>query len=125
VSRCRRCAPVPEEVRRAADLLERRWLLQIVYAAHSGATRFNEFRYALGEDIPPRTLAARLSELEQAGLLRRTVVEDARPPRVEYSLTEQGENLRALLHALREWAEAAGAVVGEHRPAIVVTAASE
>ena len=47
------------------------------------------------------------SELEQAGLLRRTVVEDARPPRVEYSLTEQGESLRALLHALKEWADAA------------------
>ena len=35
--------PVPEEVRRAADLLERRWLLSVLWAAHSGAVRFNEF----------------------------------------------------------------------------------
>ncbi len=105
MSRCRRCAPVPEEVRRAADLLERRWLLSIVYAAHEGAVRFNEFRYALGDRIPPRTLAMRLSELERAGLLRRTVIEDARPPRAEYTLTEQGERLKALLDALREWAD--------------------
>jgi DNA-binding HxlR family transcriptional regulator len=104
--RCRRCAPVPEEVRRAADLLERRWLLSIVYAAHEGAVRFNEFRYALGDQIPPRTLAARLGELEQAGLLRRTVIEDARPPHVEYTLTEHGERLRTLLDALRDWADA-------------------
>ena len=76
MSRCRKCAPVPEEVRRAADLLERRWLLSIVYAASEGAIRFNEFRSALG-DIPPRTLAARLVELEQAGVLERLVV-DAR-----------------------------------------------
>ncbi len=102
MSRCRRCTPVPEEVRRAADLLERRWLLSIVYAAHEGAVRFNEFRYALEDQIPPRTLAARLMELEQAGILTRTVV-DARPPRVEYALTEDGRRLKILLVALRDW----------------------
>jgi DNA-binding HxlR family transcriptional regulator len=100
--RCRRCEPVPEEVRRAADLLERRWLLQIVYAAHGGAVRFNEFRQVLG-DIPPRTLAARLSELEAAGLLRRDVV-PSRPPRVEYQLTEEGLRLKVIVEALRRWA---------------------
>ena len=100
--RCRRCEPVPEEVRRAADLLGRRWSLTIVYASHSGAVRFNEFRQAVG-DIPPHTLAARLSELEQAGVLERTVI-DSRPPRVEYRLTEEGQRLRAVVHALQRWA---------------------
>ncbi len=106
--RCRKCAPVPEEVRRAADLLERRWLISIVYAAQEGAQRFNEFRYALGDRIPPRTLAARLVELEEAGILRRTVV-DARPPRVEYRLTEEGRRLKAVIDALRSWANASPA----------------
>ena len=108
MSRCRRCAPVPEEVRRAADLLERRWLLSIVYAAQEGAVRFNEFRYALG-DIPPRTLAARLSELEAAGLLERRVI-DSRPPRAEYRLTPYGERLNALMDALRAFAAQAPSV---------------
>ncbi len=103
MTRCRKCAPVPEEVRRAADLLERRWLLSIVYAALEGAVRFNEFKYALGDRIPPRTLAARLAELEEAGILERTVV-DARPPRVEYALTEDGRRLTALIDALRAYA---------------------
>lgn len=94
---------MPEEVRRAADLLERRWLLSIVYAAHEGAVRFNEFKYALGDRIPPRTLAARLAELEEAGILERIVV-DARPPRVEYLLTEDGRRLTALIDALRAYA---------------------
>ena len=102
--RCRRCEPVPEEVRRAADLLERRWLLQILYAAHEGAVRFNEFRHAVGE-IPPRTLVARLGELEAAGLLERTVL-PSRPPRVEYRLTEDGQRLEAVVRAVEEWARA-------------------
>jgi DNA-binding HxlR family transcriptional regulator len=96
--RCRKCEPMPEEVRRNAGLLERRWLLSVLYAAHSGALRFNEFKQILGE-VPPRTLAQRLSELEEAGLLDRTVV-DARPPRVEYRLTETGEQFGEVVRAL-------------------------
>ena len=99
---------MPEEVRRAADLLERRWLLQVVYAAHGGAVRFNEFRQAVGP-VPPRTLAARLSELEAAGILDRHVI-DARPPRVEYRLTDEGLRLKVVVDALRRWARTAAAV---------------
>src|SRR5437667_11431443 len=86
--RCRRRDPVPEEVRRAADLLERRWTLSILYASIEGAARFNEFRQALGR-VPPATLTARLTELVEAGVLERRVL-DTRPPAVEYRLTRQG-----------------------------------
>ena len=89
---------VPEEVARAADLLGRRWVLAIVYASHGGATRFNEFKRVL-VGIPPRTLAQRLTDLEDAGILERRVI-DARPPRVEYRLTDAGRRLRALVRAL-------------------------
>ena len=65
--RCRQCTPVPEEVRRAAGLLEGRWTVSILWASVEGASRFNEFKQAVGE-IPPRTLAQRLLELEDAGL---------------------------------------------------------
>jgi DNA-binding HxlR family transcriptional regulator len=95
---------VPEDVRRAADLLERRWLLQIVYAAHLGAVRFNEFRQAVGA-VPPRTLAARLVELEEAGVFERRVVA-SRPPRVEYLLTADGQRLKVVVQALGSWAAA-------------------
>ena len=96
--RCRRCEPLPEEVRRGADLLGRRYALAIVYASRSGASRFNEFRQVLGA-VPPTTLSARLDELEAAGVIERHVV-DSRPPRTEYALTEAGQKLSALLDAL-------------------------
>jgi DNA-binding HxlR family transcriptional regulator len=105
--RCNDCAPVPEEVRRAADLLERRWLLSVLWAAHSGAVRFNEFLHALGR-VPPRTLAIRLAELERAGVLERRIF-DSRPPRVEYRLTEKGERLGLIVEALEH-------VAGEPTP---------
>ena len=105
MARCRKCAPVPEEVRRAASLLERRWLLSILWAAHEGAVRYNEFLQALGR-IPPRTLAARLAELEEAGILERRVIA-SRPPMVEYRLTSAGERLGEVVEALRRVATTA------------------
>jgi DNA-binding HxlR family transcriptional regulator len=105
VSRCKRYDPVPEDVRRAADVLERRYAVSILYASHQGCTRFTEFRRALGT-IPPATLAQRLAELEAAGVLRREV-RNARPPHVEYVLTNEGERLRSLLEALAAWARPA------------------
>jgi DNA-binding HxlR family transcriptional regulator len=102
--RCRQCNPVPEEIARAADLLGRRWMLAILWAAaEEGAVRWNEFKQAL-EGIPPRTLAQRLAELEEAGVLERRVLADARPPRVEYQLTTAGRRLGALVDAMRAYA---------------------
>jgi DNA-binding HxlR family transcriptional regulator len=102
--RCRQCNTVPEEVARAADLLGRRWMLAILWAAaEEGAVRFNEFKQAL-EGIPPRTLAQRLVELEDAGVLERRVLPDSRPPRVEYRLTAAGRKLGSLVDAMRAYA---------------------
>jgi DNA-binding HxlR family transcriptional regulator len=100
--RCRSHAPLPEEVRQAADLLERRWTISILYAAGQGAVRFNEFVQMLGR-VPPATLTSRLTELERAGVLRRVVV-DARPPLVEYQLTPRGRRLQAVVTALGQFA---------------------
>jgi DNA-binding HxlR family transcriptional regulator len=102
VWRCKTCNPVPEDVRRAANVLERRYAVSILYASHQGCTRFNEFRQALGE-IPPGTLTQRLVELERAGVLRREV-RDTRPALVEYVLTSEGRRLRSVIEALATWA---------------------
>lgn len=70
-------------------------LLSLV--ANSGTIRFNELQSRLGA-ISSSTLAARLADLEQAGLIARTVHPDT-PPRVEYSLSERGRELCAVLTA--------------------------
>src|SRR6185312_1433705 len=98
----RRCEPVPLEIRETASLLERRWQLSILYAALSGALRFNEFADAVA-GISPRMLSERLRDLEAAGLVQRTVLPTS-PPTVEYRLTERGRRLGPLIEAMRDYA---------------------
>jgi DNA-binding HxlR family transcriptional regulator len=105
-SKSRRCQPVPVQVRQAADLLERRWQLSIIYAALTGAMRFNEFAQAV-DGISPRMLAERLRDLESAGLIERTVLPTS-PPTVEYRLTARGRRLTPVIEAMRAYAEGAG-----------------
>src|SRR6476620_10987218 len=98
----RRCEPVPVEVREAADLLERRWQLSILYAALTGALRFNEFADAVA-GISPRMLSERLRDLEAAGLVEREVIPST-PPKVEYRLTDRGRQLGPIIDAMRAYA---------------------
>jgi len=98
--RCRKCVPIPEEVRGLASLLERRSSVSVIWASHEGATRFNEFVQAL-HPVAPATLTARLVELEEAGILSRALIDD-RPPRVEYRLTRRGESLAQVVALLRD-----------------------
>ena len=95
---------MPEEVRRAADLLERRHAISLLWAALEGAARFNEFRTAV-RGVAPKTLSERLRELEAAGVLERRLV-DASPPYAEYRLTPAGRRLAPAIQALRAYARA-------------------
>src|SRR6202035_6020291 len=101
-----RCKLVPREVRQTADLLERRWQLSIIYAALTGAVRFNEFAEAVA-GISPRMLSERLRDLEGAGLIERTVLPTS-PPTVEYRLTTRGRRLAPVIEAMRAYAESVG-----------------
>jgi DNA-binding HxlR family transcriptional regulator len=85
-----------------ADLLERRWQLSIIYAALSGALRFNEFADAVA-GISPRMLSERLRDLEAAELVKRTVIPSS-PPTVEYRLTERGRRLAPIVEAMLVYA---------------------
>jgi DNA-binding HxlR family transcriptional regulator len=101
MARCRSCKPVPEEVRQAASLLERRWTISVLYASLAGANRFNEFRQAV-HGVPPQTLSDRLRELERAGVLERRVIPSS-PPIVEYRLTANGRLLAPVVEAVSRW----------------------
>lgn len=79
-----------------ARVMGRRYALGLLsLIASRGTVRFGELRSRLG-DVSSFTLAARLADLEEAGLIARTVHPET-PPRVEYALTPRGRRLRAVL----------------------------
>ncbi len=55
-------------------------------------------------DITPKMLTQTLRELEEDGLVHRTVYQEV-PPRVEYTLTETGKELIPFIDHLRKWGE--------------------
>ena len=87
------------------DVIGRRWALPVMAViGRRGSARFNEILRAL-PGITSKTLAARLRELEAAGLVERRVYPET-PPRVEYMLTREGVEFRKLVEPLIQWAAA-------------------
>ena len=90
------------------DLLSRKYAVQLICGIGIlEPARYGEIEAAFG-DVSSSTLSARLEELTDAGLLQREQYAEI-PPRVEYRLTADGAELRALLEPLLEWVESRGA----------------
>jgi len=87
----------------AIELIGRRWTGAIIYMLLKSRCRFAALRDAI-PDITDRMLSERLQELEQQGIVARTVIPET-PVRVEYSLTKKGRALVTAMDAIAEWAE--------------------
>ncbi|WP_192254812.1 winged helix-turn-helix transcriptional regulator [Mesorhizobium silamurunense] len=85
------------------EMLASKWVYLIVCALRRGRMRNGELARKL-EGITPKMLTQTLRVLERDGLVRREVF-PVIPPRVEYELTELGQNLAGLLNQIRSWAE--------------------
>ncbi|MDP3803053.1 helix-turn-helix domain-containing protein [Brevundimonas sp.] len=88
----------------ALDVIGGKWKGMIVYQLlDAGPLRFNALRREVG-DITQRMLTKQLRELEDDGLVSRTVYAEV-PPRVEYRLTPGGAALAPVIAALKAWGE--------------------
>src|SRR5215471_1052743 len=87
---------------RASELIGRRWTGAIIFVLLRSRCRFATLRDAIPA-ITDRMLSERLQELEQEGIVERTVV-PVTPVRVEYALTKKGRALSAAMAAISEWA---------------------
>uniref|UniRef100_A0A942TA36 Winged helix-turn-helix transcriptional regulator n=1 Tax=Neobacillus citreus TaxID=2833578 RepID=A0A942TA36_9BACI len=79
-----------------------KWKMLILwYLGKEGTKRFNELK-SLMPGITQRMLVNQLRELEEDQIVHREVYPVV-PPKVEYSLTEQGKTLMPILDSMYEW----------------------
>ena len=88
----------------ALNLLGGRWKLLILHKLEQHTLRFSELKKRLPH-ITDRVLTLQLRELEQDGLISRTVFAEV-PPRVEYALTANGHSLAPTWKSLEAWGNA-------------------
>lgn len=95
---------IPENmVELALKTMGDRWKVMIIQELMDGTKRFGELKKSLG-DITQKVLTSNLRALEEKGILVRTVYAQI-PPRVDYTLTSIGYNLKPVLDSMRSWVE--------------------
>jgi DNA-binding HxlR family transcriptional regulator len=87
----------------AMDIIGRRWMGAILRVLIHGTHRYNEILLAI-PGISDRLLTERLRDLEAEGLAVRHVSTTA-PIRVQYELTERGQELELAVRVISAWAE--------------------
>jgi DNA-binding HxlR family transcriptional regulator len=83
----------------AMDQIGGTWKMPILWRLQDKTLRYGELR----KDIPhisEKMLTTQLRELEQDGLVSRTVYPVV-PPKVEYTLTEKGRRVMPIVQAIR------------------------
>ena len=89
------------------DVIAKKWALLIIgILGNEGPKGFNALQREL-KGISPKTLSKTLKELEKHGLVERRVIGTS-PPRVEYSLSRDGWELRRRLIPLLKWVSEKG-----------------
>ena len=95
-----------EDCRAVSDILQRvgdKWTVLVVGKLGEGQMRFNELRTAVG-GISQKMLTTTLRGLERDGFVTRTVFPTI-PPRVDYALTELGNEVLRVFEAWEDFSQ--------------------
>ena len=78
-----------------------KWNLMILYQLNDQTLRFNELQKGMN-NVNPKTITKHLRYLEKYNIIKRVVYAQV-PPKVEYSLTENGIAFIPILKLISEW----------------------
>jgi len=89
------------------EIMGGRYKLRILFVLGQGDHRYGEIgrwllKGTLGRKITPRILSRELKDLEQNGLIVRTAYPVV-PPKVVYSLTPRGREIKPIIDAIVRW----------------------
>jgi DNA-binding HxlR family transcriptional regulator len=103
-SDCEEAAECLCPIRGIIEVVSKKWSICIVSLLdEKNPIRYNEIKNRLTE-ISPKALSDILKVLEKEGLIERKVYPET-PPRVEYSLTKDGKELKMALMPLVQWVQ--------------------
>jgi len=85
------------------EVIGGKWKLLILCYLNCGPMRSSEIRKEI-PDISQKILTQQLRELEEDGIIIRTIYNQV-PPKVVYELSELGKSLKFILDQLGEWGE--------------------
>lgn len=88
-------------VEKTLNIIGKKWAVLIIRDLLNGKKRFGQLLSSLS-GISPRTLSARLNDLEKNGVLKKRIFPEM-PLRVEYSLTKRGSDLHFILDQMNKW----------------------
>lgn len=88
-------------IERTLHMIGGKWKGVIFDILSERPVRYNALKRLI-PDITQRMLTLQLRELEADGIVKRKV-DDTVPPKVEYSLTDRGENLINIMESIRTW----------------------
>ncbi len=83
------------------DIFNDRWKLAIIWHLLDSDKRFKDLHEIINE-ITQKTLTVKLKELEEKNIINREVFAEV-PPKVVYSLTQAGKNLKPVLEEMHKW----------------------
>jgi len=82
-----------------ASIISNKWKIIILRELLTGIKRYNELnRNVVG--ISSKVLTQNLRDLEKDGIVKRKVYPEV-PPRVEYSLSDKGQDLKEVIESMR------------------------
>jgi DNA-binding HxlR family transcriptional regulator len=88
-------------VEACSEVVGGKWKGKILFILFTGTKRFGELRKLLPETTQ-RMLTMQLRELEEDGVIERKVYAEV-PPKVEYSISKEGESLKPIIDAMWSW----------------------
>jgi len=93
-------------VQLALDVIGGKWKMPILWRIRERPLRYTDLRESLNEHaykpVTHAMLTQQLKQLEESGLITRTVYAEA-PPRVEYLITPLGAGVIPVINALRDY----------------------
>jgi len=98
----------------ALDMVSGKWKALVLYYLKDGTLRYGEIRKKIG-NITQKMLTQTLRDLERNGLVDRKVYPVV-PPKVEYTITKNGEKLIPIFEMMQQWGLEVGEEAGIFTP---------